>query len=181
MRLALIGSRETPRRVLDVMSLTGQALSESGHFSYSGGAPGADESWLSRYDRERSLRIIPYEGFNGLKTGVGVKVWKDFPNEVRIRSVIKAREVTSYWDECRDIVKTLFARNALQVLGEDCQSPVDMVLFYAPIKLSSVTGGTRVAVDIAKRHGIPCYNLYEKEIYHRFKEKYAPTFDIFAL
>ena len=181
MRLALIGSRETPRRVLDVMSLAGQSLSGAGHFSLSGGAPGADESWLSRYDRERSLRIIPYEGFNGLRTGVGVKVWKDFPNEVRIRSVIKARAVTSYWDECSDIVRTLFARNALQVLGEDCQSPVDMVLFYAPIRFSSVTGGTRVAVDIAKQHGIPVYNLYEKKVFTHFKEKYAPTFDIFNL
>ena len=99
MRLALIGSREAPRRVLSLMTTIGQRLSEEGHFSYSGGAPGSDEAWLAKYDRSNSCRIIPYSGFCGHFPDTGVVVWSKLSNEAKIKSIIKAREVTSYWDE----------------------------------------------------------------------------------
>lgn len=182
MRLALIGSREAPRRVLSLMTIIGQRLSEEGHFSYSGGAPGSDEAWLAKYDRSNSCRIIPYSGFCGHVPGAGVVVWSELSNEAKIKSIIKAREVTSYWDECSKIVQTLFARNSMQVLGLECTEPVDKVLYWAPEKrCGSVSGGTRVAVDIARRHGIECVNLYDKNVFKSLEEEYSPRFDIFSL
>lgn len=162
MRFALIGSRETPRRVLDLMSLMGLAFSEAGHFSYSGGAPGADEAWLSRYDRENSLRIIPYDGFNGLVSGTGVATWPSMSNEARIKSYLKAKSVYPSMVEYKDIIKTLFSRNSMQVFGADMMHPVDHIYFYAIAVGNKVKGGTGVAVAIARAHGIPCTNLYNK-------------------
>lgn len=182
MRLALIGSREAPRRVLSLMTTIGQRLSEEGHFSYSGGAPGSDEAWLAKYDRKNSVRIIPYSGFCNHFSGTGVVVWSELNNEAKIKSIIKAREVTSYWEECSKIVQTLFARNAMQVLGLECVDPVDKVLYWATEKRNgSVSGGTRVAVDIARRHDIKCINLYDKKVFNYLEEKYSPRFDIFDL
>jgi hypothetical protein len=181
LRLALIGSRETPRRVLDLMSLMGLAFSKAGHFSYSGGAPGADKAWLSRYDLSKSLAIIPYNGFNDLHTGPGVITWAEMNNESRIKSYIKAKEVFPDLDSQRDIIKTLFCRNAMQVLGEDCVSPVDHVYYWTTVRNGEETGGTRIAIRIAQRHGIPCTNLNNKEVFERLKAEYAPDFDIFSL
>lgn len=163
------------------MSLMGLAFSEAGHFSYSGGAPGADEAWLSRYDRKNSLRIIPYDGFNGLVSGTGIVTWASMSNEARIKSYIKAKQVFPDLDNQRDIIKTLFCRNAMQVLGEDCMSPVDKVYFWTPIRNGEETGGTRIAVRIARAHGIECINLNDKRVFADLQEEYAPKFDIFSL
>ncbi len=121
-------------------------------------------------------------GFCGHFPDTGVVVWSELSNEAKIKSIIKAREVTSYWDECSKIVQTLFARNSMQVLGLECTEPVDKVLYWAPEKrCGSVSGGTRVAVDIARRHGIECVNLYDKKVFKSLEEEYSPKFDIFSL
>ncbi|QQG32174.1 hypothetical protein CkP1_0193 [Citrobacter phage CkP1] len=159
----------------------GLAFSEAGHFSYSGGAPGADEAWLSRYCRKNSLRIIPYDGFNGLISGTGVVCWSDLSNEARIKSYVKAKQIFPYLDNQRDIVKTLFCRNATQVLGEECDSPVDHVYYWCPVRNGEEQGGTRIAVRIAKAHGIPCTNLNDRKVFEELQEMYAPKFDIFSL
>ncbi|WKV23520.1 hypothetical protein SEA1_gp0172 [Salmonella phage SEA1] len=181
LRLALIGSREAPRKYLDLMSLMGLAFSEAGHFSYSGGAPGSDEAWLSRYDRHLSLRIIPYDGFNHCHTGIGVVCWSDLSNESRIKSYVKAKQAYPGLDSERDIIKTLFCRNAMQVLGEDCMSPVDHVYYWCPVRNGEEQGGTRIATRIARQHGIPCTNLNDKKVFEELQEQYAPKFDIFSL
>lgn len=181
MRVALIGSRKAPRKVLDLMISIGENFSNKGYLAYSGGAPGSDEAWLAKYDRTKSLRIIPYNGFCGHTVGLGVVSFENLPADVQIVSYRIAQSVTPYWENCSDIVRKLFARNVCQVLGLTCQDPVDLVLYWAPVRNGRVKGGTRVAVDIAKKYGIKCINLNNSEVFKKFEEKYRPKFDIFNL
>ena len=178
---ALIGSREAPRHVLMLMREIGKGLSDEGHFSYSGGAPGSDENWLMKYDKTLCCNIIPYMGFNNCY-GNNNAVWNELSNDAKIRSFVHAKSVTSYWNELSLTVQTLFARNCMQVLGLECLQPVDEVLYWAREKCDgSVSGGTRVAVDIARKFGIKTTNLANKDTYNYYKDKYMYEFDIFSL
>ncbi|AUO78858.1 hypothetical protein vBKpnF48_233 [Klebsiella phage vB_Kpn_F48] len=58
---------------------------------------------------------------------------------------------------------------------------MDLVLYWAPVRNGRVKGGTRVAVDIAKKYGIKCINLNNPEVFKKFEDKYRPKFDIFNL
>lgn len=181
MRVALIGSRKAPRKVLDLMTTIGEDFSNKGHLAYSGGAPGSDEAWLAKYDRSKSLRIIPYNGFCGHFVGPGVVSWENLYFDIQKTSSRIAQSVTPYWENCSDIVRKLFSRNACQVLGLNCRNPVDLVLYWAPEKDGKVKGGTRVAVDIARKYKIKCVNLADTELFNKLEKKYRPKFDIFSL
>lgn len=181
-RVALIGSRETPQHILKLMSKAGYGLSSSGCFGISGGAPGADTAWLSSYGPNKRI-IIPYNGFNNHSNKMqGVVLWEDLPNEGKIKSVIHAREFVPDYDDRSKTVQILLARDANQVLGDYCDSPVDAVFYWAPEHNRRIKGGTRVAVYIARKYDIPCFNLAFKDVLENFKIKYEPSpFDIFTL
>ncbi|QFR56130.1 hypothetical protein CPT_Muldoon_179 [Serratia phage Muldoon] len=180
-RIALIGSRETPKEIYPLIHAMGKWFSGKGIISYSGGAPGPDEEFLRFYNKAYTRVIIPYNGFNNHDTSQeGVFLWDDLSNQAKIKSIIKARSVTSYYSGCKPIVQKLFSRNAMQILGLECTDPVDAVFFYAPeSKFGKVSGGTRVAVEIARNHGIPTYNLLNQNVYDRFAQKLlgAPSLD----
>ena len=74
--------------------------------------------------------------------------------------------------------QNLFARNALQVLDLDCMQPVDEIYYWAPEVKQRISGGTRVAVDIGRKFGIPAYNLYFNDVRKRLEDKYSPPTDL---
>lgn len=178
MRIALIGSRRAPRHILNLAAVIGRAFSDEGHIAYSGGAPGMDDAWMRDYDRRLSRIIIPWEGFNGHRISKGYFCWRNMPNEVRIKSVIHAMSVTSYWDEVKRGAQNLFSRNSLQILGLNCNEPVDEIYYWAPEIRQSVSGGTRVAVDIGRKFGIKTYNLYFDDVRKALEDKYSPSTDL---
>ena len=51
----------------------------------------------------------------------------------------------------------MHSRNCHQILGYDLKSPVDAVICWTPN--GNVVGGTRTALMIAMRAGIPIFNL----------------------
>ena len=68
-----------------------------------------------------------------------------------------ASEVHPAWDRCNEWARGMHSRNCHQVLGYDLQSPVDAVICWTPN--GAVVGGTRTALMIAMREGIPIFNL----------------------
>jgi hypothetical protein len=68
-----------------------------------------------------------------------------------------ASEVHPAWDKCNDWARGMHSRNCHQILGYDLQSPVDAVICWTPN--GAVVGGTRTALMIAMREGIPVFNL----------------------
>lgn len=178
MRVALIGSRRAPRNILNLAAVIGRAFSNEGHIGLSGGAPGMDDAWMRDYDRSLSRIIIPWEGFNGHFTSEGYYCWRKQSNEVKIKSIAHAMSVTSYWEEVGRGAQNLFSRNSLQVLDLDCETPVDEIYYWAPEIKQSVSGGTRVAVDIGRKFGIKTYNLYFDDVRKALEDKYSPSTDL---
>lgn len=178
MRIALIGSRKAPRNILNLAVVMGRAFSNEGHIGLSGGAPGMDDAWMKDYDRSLSKIILPWQGFNDHYESEGYVVWRNQPNDVKIRSLVHAYSVTSYWDNVKRGAQNLFARNALQVLDLDCMQPVDEIYYWAPEVKQRISGGTRVAVDIGRKFGIPAYNLYFNDVRKRLEDKYSPPTDL---
>ena len=87
-----------------------------------------------------------------------------------------ASEIHPAWHRCSDFAKLLHARNVNQVLGHDLKTPSSFVVYWAIPAGGSCKGGTRTAVELAKKHNIPTYNLYHKEIRDKFEamiEKYT--------
>lgn len=68
-----------------------------------------------------------------------------------------ASEVHPAWDKCNEWARGMHSRNCHQILGYDLQSPVDAVICWTPN--GAVVGGTRTALMIAMREGIPVFNL----------------------
>lgn len=59
----------------------------------------------------------------------------------------------------------LHIRNAFQVLGDDLQSPTDLIILCAQPFKNKVMGGTNTAFSIAKKYNIPHLNIFLKEDY----------------
>lgn len=61
------------------------------------------------------------------------------------------------WDRCSPAARRLHARNVLQILGGDFETPVGRVLCWTPD--GRVVGGTATALKLAKQHGIQIVNF----------------------
>lgn len=177
-RVALIGSRKAPQNIQALARVIGKGFSNKGIVGYSGGAPGMDDAWMADYNPELSRIIIPWEGFNEHETSLGYYCWANQSNEAKIKSVVHAISVTGYFEQVKRGAQNLFSRNSMQILGLDCLEPVDAVYYWAPEVHMKVSGGTRVAVDIARKFGIPCYNLLHDNIRIPLEEEYAFKSDL---
>lgn len=166
-RVALIGSRETPYKILNIMKVIGAKFSSYGLIGLSGGAPGADTAFMSEC---KGAIIIPHDGcFNLWHDEKRIFSLEYFPSQVVVKAYLQAKAVAPWIVEQKDIVQRLYTRNALQILNLSCTNPVDFVLFWAPEPKGKVKGGTAIAVNIARRHGIPTFNLANSEVYEYFK------------
>lgn len=149
-----IGSRRTPDGILSLMDKIGEVLASYRLTLRSGGAPGADmafERGCDRADGKKEI-FLPWKEFNGSKsqsfspsTAAEVLASKCHPN----------------WRACSPRAWRFHARNCQQVLGKDLDDPVNFVLFWAPTANGVVSGGTATAVFLARKSGIPTFNLRE--------------------
>lgn len=76
-----------------------------------------------------------------------------------------ARDHHLAWDRLNQPVKKLMARNVLQVLGNNLDSPSLFMVCYTKdgceshVTRTSKTGGTGLAISVASKAGIPIFNL----------------------
>lgn len=167
MDVALIGSREPYDNIKPLSRQIGKYFSENGSSGYSGGAVGMDSLFMEKFDIDRSFVIVPERKPSTPEHHI---VWDEMDNQTKIKSYLQAKRVCPDIDIRPLYHQKLFARNSCQVLGIDCMSPVDRVVFWAKETGSGlVSGGTRIAVRIARDHGIPCDNLYKEETRRRYE------------
>ena len=173
-----IGSRNTPATVLALMRQIGYVMAMKGYTLRSGGAEGADtafaEGWgdacsetvdSDMYIPHKAEIYLPWNNFNDQTTAM----------EGRIRAQGKskqahdiAEQIHPNWKAVSPGGKLLHMRNIYQVLGADLETPSDVVVFYAEPDGDSVKGGTRTAVELAKREGITVCNLYDPVVFMRW-------------
>lgn len=159
-----IGARATPAAMLALMRAIGQALALDGYLLRSGGAEGADSAFAQgAFEGGGSRRIyLPWRGFNGVCDDA--VVFDRVPGAGQATRI--AAQFHHRWDNLKHPVRKLMARNVMQILGDDCQSPCKFVICWAPRtqvdargRVRDVAGGTGQAVRIAYAHGIPVFNL----------------------
>lgn len=156
MYYAGIGSRNTPTKMLQFMSLSARILASYGYILRSGGANGADSAFEMGCDLVNGKKQI-------------FLPWPEFNNKVSEfeRPSSEATEIAQkyhpHWSNLRRGGKALHSRNTHQILGPDCKTPVDFVVCW-----TNKTGGTQQALRIAKDLNIKIYNLRYEDEYDSF-------------
>jgi predicted NAD-dependent protein-ADP-ribosyltransferase YbiA (DUF1768 family) len=150
MTYAGIGSRETPKEVMDQMTELAKELESRGYTLRSGGAQGADTA----FERGATSKKEIFPG--GQKAG---------EREMKIAREIHPNPQALDNSKNPAFVWNLMARNTNQVFGKNLDTPVDFVIAYTQDGLTDYTkrsiksGGTGQAIDMASRKGIPVINL----------------------
>lgn len=151
-----IGSRKTPKHILERMMAIGYVLASDGFILRSGGADGADSAFEKGCDAAHGKKeiFLPWKGFNGSPS--------DF-YEVSPEAIEIAAKFHPAWGKLNQGAKKLHSRNVYQVLGYDLNSPSFVVICYC-----DGTGGTMQALRIAIERNVPIINLFDKEKYSSF-------------
>lgn len=166
-----IGSRETPRRILGMMSVLAYHLARQGWILRSGGAPGADTAFeaghLAAMDEEAVVRpeiYLPWEGFEDRdRVFGGLK-------EPTQRALEVASTYHPKWDDISQGAQKLHGRNAHQVLGQNVDSPALPVFIICWTRDGKGAGGTGQALRIARGYGVQeIYDLCKPDDYAKMK------------
>lgn len=138
-RYAGIGSRETPRPILDLMTLCSIKLDSLGYVLRSGHAVGADSAF--EYGSNHKEIFVA--------------------NDATSNAIEMASNYHNNWENCSVYVKKLHGRNSMIILGEKLDTPVQFVLCWT--KDGRDSGGTGLAIRLARHLNIPVFNLYNYE------------------
>lgn len=160
-----VGSRETPKEILGVMEQIGFALAKKGFILRSGHAEGADMAFEMGAKKHviRSLKqmydiYIPWKGFNECEKSKNHFIATELDNYEAAWQM--ASETHPAWGRCSAGGQALHSRNCYQVLGHDLTTPSKFLICWSKPTSTGVSGGTNLAWTLAKKHGIPCFNLY---------------------
>lgn len=158
-----IGSRETPFETLNQMRNLAKYLSDQGWVLRSGGANGADTAFEEGCVGAKEI-YLPWKGFNNRRNGI-----VSAPSH---EAKLIALNHHPRWDRCSNAAQLMHIRNVYQVLGQNLDTPADMVVCWT--KDGKASGGTGQAIRIAKTFSVPVYNLFNDEdkdaFMHLFKE-----------
>jgi hypothetical protein len=152
-----IGARETPPAVLDLMTQLAARMEVEGWRLRSGGARGADAAFEAGVQNPRNRAIyLPGASFNQRQAGPGGYVDSTvLPSWQQALATVEQYHPAA--DRLSPFVRSLMARNAMQVMGPAMDRPADLIVAYTPG--AAVTGGTGQALRMAGELGIPIRNL----------------------
>lgn len=176
----MIGSRETPKEILEVMEKFAYKAASKGYVVRSGAADGADtcaEEGVHCFIFDQSVPplkesakdlmeiYLPWKDFNGRRSDdYGYYTLPFLENKNQAYAL--AEQQHPAWDKCSNGAKSLHARNTMQVLGKDLNTPSRFILCYGKSeKEGSVIpkGGTRTACVLGQKHNVEIFNLYLPE------------------
>lgn len=148
-----VGARATPPEICELITDLAQILARRGWVLRSGAAEGADQAFERGAGASKEI-YLPYPRFRGHRSD------RKTPSDEALRI---ARDFHPAWEQLQPTSRALMGRNTHQVLGDDCRSPVRVLICWTPDgaveKTSRATGGTGQAIRIAIAHGIPVVNL----------------------
>jgi len=162
----MIGSRETPTDILELMVKVASKLASSGWCVRSGGANGADQAAEDGCLRKLCGRMeiyLPWEGFNGKSANnrgyINTSKMKNFKD-----AAIIAEATHPAWGYCTRGARGLHTRNVYQILGKGLRTPSKFVLCWAkPTGVGdNCKGGTGTAVKLGINHGVSIINLHHE-------------------
>jgi hypothetical protein len=138
-----IGSRQTPKDILTLMTDIANQMEQKGYVLRSGGAAGADLAFEAGVKDPNLKEIF-------------------LPNDPICKEAFSiAESIHPNWGVCNFGAKRCHARNVYQVLGRSLDQPSYVVICWTPG--GRAAGGTRTAIMLARKHHIPIFNLAVKE------------------
>ena len=144
-----IGSRKTPKPILDIMTRVASWLEKQGYILRSGGANGADSAFEAGVANNSHKEIfLPWKGFNG-KNSI-------YLEPARWTYDI-AKDIHPAWNKLTNGAKKLHARNVHQIMGPSGKEYSEFVIYWTPNIVPS--GGTTTAIKLAKILNILTINL----------------------
>ncbi|MGL4523033.1 MAG: hypothetical protein ACRCWQ_10820 [Bacilli bacterium] len=161
-RVAIIGSRVLPvERYRDLFNIATK-FALNGTQLFSGGANGSDTAAELAYQQQSATHlsniILPYSGFNSRPDWEEYYTLQDYHEDLIDEAESIISKIHPNWP-LSGFARAAHTRNCFQVLGHDLNTPVDLVVCYAPKSGRSVKGGTRTAVNISVKRDIPVYNI----------------------
>ena len=145
-----VGSRNTPVKILKIMTAVAKKLSSNGYTLRSGGAAGADSAFEAGAGNAKRIYLA---------------------SESTSQSEKIASQFHPAWHRCSVYAKKLHGRNSFQVLGDDLDSPSEFLICWTADRCCSHrdrtirTGGTGTAISIADHHNVKIFNLaYEPHL-----------------
>lgn len=163
-----IGSRDIPKKHYNLLIDASLYLSRKGYILRSGGASGSDiacEIGVDYNNGEKEI-YIPWKGFNDNKS---ILFPENLENWCKASKI--AAEFHPNWNNLKDSVKKLHARNCYQILGKDLTTPVKFVLCYCKVENGEYKGGTSQALRIALYCKIPIINIWLEEDFKKVEDK----------
>ena len=166
--VAGIGARITSTYLMERLRQLAIYLASCGFILRSGGAEGADTACE----------------IGALCGGSQVELWLPWPNYrdricpgfyPDIQHFEIAATLHPVWEHLPRYTKYLHARNVGQILGQDCNTPVEFVICWTADGCESEatrtkhTGGTGTAITLASRHNIPVFNLQNDDTMERIQ------------
>lgn len=164
-----IGSRQTPPDVLNVMTQLASKLEQNDWMLRSGGAPGADSAFEAGVQNPGNRSIyLPKPGFQQKypRKGSGYFDARTLPGWEQALQTVDIYHPAP--DRLSDYARVLMARNAMQVLGPNLDSPADMIVAWTPG--GELKGGTAQALRMAMDNNIKIRNLGNPKVLRSVKE-----------
>lgn len=161
--VAIVGSRNTPEIVLELMIRLGRTYTDLGVGVSSGDAYDSDRAGWYGACQSRRFSEVGCRIFLNKQYREGTHISK-FPG------FIDAREHVTYWDHAKSMAFAargnfnglndwgieLHTRNVYQVYGVNLDEIVIACIFYAkPKSRDTVSGGTNTAYQLAKQAKVP--------------------------
>lgn len=154
-----------PQDVLQLAARAAVALAAEGFTLRSGHANGMDQAFeagAASVDGPAEI-FLPWDSFGDARRVHGLKL--EEPTEA---AFALAKETHPRWGSLKQGGQKLHARNGHQILGEELDSPVAFVLAYTMTGRDE--GGTGQAIRIARKRGIPVFNLHEPKTRARIEK-----------
>jgi hypothetical protein len=152
-----VGSRETPKHIMQMMNEVARYLESEDWILRSGAAEGADTAFEEGIHDEAKEIYLPWSGYNNSKSELNPKNYPFTQVE---------QDLTAHfhpaWNKCSPSARLLHCRNTRIVLGlEDIHGPhVQPSRFIVCWTVKGmVTGGTGQALRIAKSINVPIINF----------------------
>lgn len=173
-----IGSRATPKDILKLMEDIAYKLADKDYILRSGAAGGADTAFE---EGAKKWTLENATSFSGLPVMGNIYIpWQSFVKDMnqdykdwykvldrmpkKAEAYQLASETHPAWDKCSVGAKALHARNTFQILGAMLDKPSSFLICWAQVdKHGQLKGGTRTAWELAKKHNVPCFNLYNED------------------
>lgn len=159
-----IGSRKTPNNICLHMERIAYMLAKKKHVLRSGKADGADlafqtgvEYCYNKHGYGSAEILLPWAKWQQHREQRWDIIVED--NDIVHRAAQVCAKIHPAFFDLKNSHKLLHIRNMFQVLGSDLNSYVDFVIFWAPEVDGYVQGGTASAVHLARKFGIPTFNM----------------------